>query len=174
MLRCADQRIAKNRETAEIRCARRSSMSYRLFRAMAENRPPNRPGYNRARPSDQFPNDRERVNRARQAAEALFAPKPRADDAPVLPARPATERRLPVAPRASPPPDVPNEPAIPRERGAAIATTRNRNQNSADRNIPAAHIARIRTWLRYGMKISEVAKVYGVEIEDIERVLGKP
>lgn len=141
---------------------------------MAENHPPNRPAYIRARLGDSYPNDRERANKARQAAEALFAPKPRAVEAPVSTIRPAAENRVSMAPKAASPPIVRNEPAVTRNSGATLAATRGRNKESAARKIPGTHIARIRTWLRYGMKIAEVAQVYGVEIEDIERALGKP
>jgi hypothetical protein len=141
---------------------------------MAENPPPNRPAYNRARPGDPFPNDRERANKARQAAEALFAPKPRAVEAPVAPTRKAADNRVSVAPRISTPPVARSEPPVTRKSGAILPATRNSNKESPARKIPVAHIARIRTWLRYGMKIAEVAQVYGVEIEEIERALGKP
>jgi uncharacterized protein (DUF433 family) len=32
-------------------------------------------------------------------------------------------------------------------------------------------VARIRTWLRYGMTIAEVAAVYGVEADEIAHIL---
>ncbi len=141
---------------------------------MAENRPPNRPAYNRARPGDTYPNDRERANKARQAAEALFAPKPRVVEAPVSTTRPAVENQVSTASKAPSPPIVRSEPAVARNRNATLAATRNRNEEFAARKIPVAHIARIRTWLKYGVKIAEVAQIYGVEIEDIERALSKP
>lgn len=141
---------------------------------MAENRPPNRPAYNRAQSGNPFPNDRERANRARQAAEALFAPKPRAVEAPASSTRPAADNRVSVAPRASAPPVVQDEPTVTRKNRATLAATRNNDEESAAREIPIAHVARIRTWLKYGMKIAEVAQIYGVEVEDIDRVLTKP
>jgi len=38
-------------------------------------------------------------------------------------------------------------------------------------SIPAVHVARIRTWLMYGMTIRQVAQVYGVGIGVIQRLL---
>ena len=40
--------------------------------------------------------------------------------------------------------------------------------------IPASQLARIRTWVKYGMTVAQVAKVYGVPVDEIERVLRKP
>jgi hypothetical protein len=37
--------------------------------------------------------------------------------------------------------------------------------------IPAAHVARIRAWLRYGMAAAQVAEMYGVAAGEVERVL---
>lgn len=141
---------------------------------MAENRPPNRLGYNRARSGDPFPNDRERANKARQAAEALFAPKPRAVEAPVAPARKAPDNRVSEAPRTTTSPVSRTARSVTPKSGAVLPATRDSNEAPSARKIPAAHIAQIRTWLRYGMKIAEVAQVYGVEIEEIEQVLAKP
>ena len=141
---------------------------------MAENRPPNRPTFNRARSGDPYPNDRERANKARQAAEALFAPKPRAVEAPAAPTRPAANDRVSAAPKASSAPVVQNALPVIRKSGAALPATRNSDDEAAARKIPASHVTRIRTWLRYGMNIAEVAQIYGVDIDDIERVLGKP
>jgi hypothetical protein len=42
---------------------------------------------------------------------------------------------------------------------------------SADQPIPASHVARIKTWLEYGMTIPQVARVYGVTVSVIERLL---
>ena len=141
---------------------------------MAEDRPSNRLGYNRARPGDPFPNDRERANKARQAAEALFAPKPRAVEAPIAPARKAADNRVSEAPRPTNPAVSRSARPVTRKTGAVLPATHDSNDASPARKIPAAHIAQIRTWLRYGMKIAEVAQVYGVEIEEIERALAKP
>jgi len=39
--------------------------------------------------------------------------------------------------------------------------------------IPPTHVARIRTWVRYGMKVTQVAQVYRVPVGEIERLLGR-
>jgi hypothetical protein len=39
--------------------------------------------------------------------------------------------------------------------------------------IPPSQVARIRTWVKYGMKVAEVAQVCGVSVGEIERLLGK-
>jgi hypothetical protein len=39
--------------------------------------------------------------------------------------------------------------------------------------IPAAHFARVRTWVKYGMAVAQVAQVYGVSVGEVERILGK-
>jgi hypothetical protein len=126
---------------------------------MAENRSINRPAHRRAGSDEQsFSVDRERAHRARQAAEALFAPKPRAAETSAAPAAgkraPATLLPAP-APAARRPDDT-----------SAI-----RDEPQPRRRIPSAHATRIRLWLRYGMSKAQVAAVYGVEIGEIERIL---
>jgi hypothetical protein len=37
--------------------------------------------------------------------------------------------------------------------------------------IPPAHFARIRTWMRHGMTIAEVAAVYGLVVDELARIL---
>jgi hypothetical protein len=37
--------------------------------------------------------------------------------------------------------------------------------------IPVSQFARIRAWVKYGMTISEVAEVYGVAVDVIERIV---
>jgi hypothetical protein len=39
------------------------------------------------------------------------------------------------------------------------------------REIPRSHHARIRTWVNYGLTVSQVAEVYGVAVGVIERIL---
>ncbi len=41
----------------------------------------------------------------------------------------------------------------------------------ARRAIPRSQFAGIRTWVKYGMTVTEVAEVYGAAVGDIERVL---
>jgi hypothetical protein len=120
-----------------------------------------RPGYASDRADRPFP-DREQKDRARQEAEALFAPKPPPRVAPrpvdrdsrqrrILKAAPAVDALPPVEAAASPAPRAPAAPA----------------------SIPPPHVARIRAWLKYGMTIAQVAEAYRVPITEIKRLLGK-
>jgi hypothetical protein len=101
---------------------------------------------------------------ARQAAEALFAPKqvtsqrsfretPASSDDQVR--RP---RVLPIS-RTSP------EPSQARDEGQV-----NLKRQTASK-IPKSHFARIRVWRRYGMTDQQVAEMYGVAVDEIERIL---
>lgn len=106
--------------------------------------------------------DRERISRARQAAEALFTLKP-----PVSP--PAVQQIAPAGPSARKPrvlriipPSAPARHDKPETPVAPPAV-----------EIPPAHVARIRSWVKYGMKVAQVAQVYGVPVGEIERLLGK-
>jgi hypothetical protein len=106
--------------------------------------------------------DRQRGTRAREAAEALFAPKrptPKTlaatSSAPADP--PARKPRvLHIAEPSSPPEKA--EPEV----GAASPVTS---------VAPGLQAPRIRTLLKYGMTVAQVAAVYGVAVDDIERAL---
>jgi hypothetical protein len=99
--------------------------------------------------------DHEENHRTHQAAEALFAPKRQIAE----PAAPARKPRILSAVRVEP------------ARIEAIGTPINPAPPKPSEKIPASHFARIRTWLRYGMTITQVAKIYEVTIGDIERIL---
>ncbi len=110
--------------------------------------------------------DRNAIDRARQAAEALFATKPRNIE-PSPPAAAAsadqTARRPRIlsAVRAPPNRDEPTKtPVIPAS-------------EKSSQKIPGSHLGRIRTFIKYGMTASQVAEVYGVGAGDIERMLHK-
>jgi hypothetical protein len=122
---------------------------------MVETLPPRRRVYGRDHASARTPNDRERRIQARREAEALFVPKLPLTERPV-----ALSAELARVSPAAPAPRETIEAPIHPERMPA-------------RTIPAAHIARIRTWVRYGMTIDQVAAVYGVEAGEIARLLGK-
>ena len=131
---------------------------------MSEKRPPNRSDHRQARPGAPLPNDRDRARQARQAAEALFAPKSQVIEKPTPSIRPAYEDRSTIAGTLRPATIV---------RQQSVRESENRKPEPNRRQIPPAHVPRIRTWLRYGMRIAEVAEVYGVEVSEVERVLGK-
>lgn len=103
--------------------------------------------------------DREPMISARQAAEALFAPKRQ------LTERPAPSSDEPVRkPRvlsASPTAEQPRqEPLVLRQPSAA-----------ATPEIPKSQFARIRALQRYGMSARQLAEVYGVLVDEIENIL---
>jgi hypothetical protein len=105
--------------------------------------------------------DRERITSARQAAEALFTPKPvepsASDPAPSA-ERPARKPR--VLPILSPAP-------VRNEEAAAPVNP----EPPTTRQIPRSEHARIRTLVEYGLTIPQVAEVYGVAVGVIERIL---
>ena len=106
-------------------------------------------------------NDLERITSARRAADALFTPKPVepsiSDPAPSA-ERPARKPR--VLAILSPAPARNEEVAAPVD-----------PEPRTTRQIPRSHHARIRTWVQYGLTISQVAEVYGVAVSVIERIL---
>jgi hypothetical protein len=126
---------------------------------MIDNHPSGRPGYGRDSSARPYPDDRERMTRARQAAEALFTPKP-----------PTTEKtsidqpvRQPRVLETAPPP-------VQREVTEAAVSPKPPMLSAA---IPAAHFARIRSWVKYGMTIAQVAEIYRVPVNEIARIFGK-
>ena len=123
-------------------------------------------------------NNRDKIDRARQAAEALFKPAPDGNDqerlqvtanARVAEQQPDQQPRrqpriLTIAPRlpaiaeaeaAPKPKPAPREPAAQRRRGA----------------VPPSQIGRVRTLATYGMTTAQVAELYGVTLDEIERIL---
>jgi hypothetical protein len=109
--------------------------------------------------------DRERITRARQAAEALFTPRPQ-----------LTEQSVPESLAA---PDHPaRKPRIlaisPATSGSreAVKTPVSLKQQTV-RGIPVSQFQRIRTWVKYGMTVTQVAEFYGVAVEEIKRILRK-
>ena len=122
---------------------------------MIGNRPPCQSGSDSEGPDRTFRDDRDQKARARQAAEALFAPKP----PPPTGDQPPTDqpgRQPRILKHASPVVRAPTD---------ALAT-------------PAAairppHVARIRAWLKSGMTIAQVANAYRIPLTEITRLLGK-
>jgi hypothetical protein len=107
--------------------------------------------------------ERERIARARQAAEALFISKPPVGEPSV------SETLLPAEPPARKPRVLATVPpaAVRYEQSAAPA----RREPRMTRGIPRSQYARIRTWVEYGMTAAEVAAVYGAAVGEIERIL---
>jgi len=108
--------------------------------------------------------DRERNTNARQAAEALFAPR---RPPPEQPRRAAsTLADEPVRkPRVL---SVSSTAPHPRQERLAASTG---PTEQATPKIPKSQFARIQAWRRYGMTVQQVADVYGVAVSEIERIL---
>jgi hypothetical protein len=111
--------------------------------------------------------DRERITSARQAAEALFAPKPQVTGPSVSNPLPSADQsaRKPRVLATSPPP-APLE-------VEEVATPVNPEEQVRP-EIPVSKFAHIRTLAKYGMTVSQIAEVYGVAAGAIQRVLGRP
>jgi hypothetical protein len=106
--------------------------------------------------------DLERITRARQAAEALFTSKPPVSRPSVPDAASADlSQRKPRVLRIVSPPAI---------RLEGVKAPVSREPQPA---IPPSHFSRIRTLVKYGMTITQVAEVYGADIGEIERILGK-
>jgi hypothetical protein len=121
--------------------------------------------FNQSPQHDDRGDSRGQSTSARQAAEALFAPKPKRVEAPVREAAPSSEavRKPRVLTIASPALVARAEPASP-----------TRAEPTKKPVIPAAHAARIRAWMKYGMTAAQVAEMYGVAAGEVERVLRTP
>ena len=105
--------------------------------------------------------DRERITRARQAAEALFTAKPPGSATLVPDTTPADQSaRKPRVLRITSPSLVRHDEA---ETSVAPALPA--------REIPRSQFARIRALAKYGMTIAQVAQVYGVAVGEVERIL---
>jgi len=121
-------------------------------------------------------NDRDRIDRARQEAENLFRPKqaaPHIEAAEVNgrsptdshpPRQPRVFRIPPVVPMATARGDVPT---------ARVRAPRQRPERRATLKIPAAQFGRVRALVDYGMTRTQVAELYGVGIDEVERILSE-
>jgi hypothetical protein len=106
--------------------------------------------------------EREPIIRARQAAEALFTVKRPVGALSVPDTSPAEQstrkpRLLSIVPAA---------PVRVEEVKGPV-----RLEQQTPRAIPRSQFARIRTWVKYGMTVAQVANVYGVARGDVERIL---
>jgi hypothetical protein len=107
--------------------------------------------------------DREQIVRARSAAEALFTPKPEIAEQqlsePSQAPRPRKPRVLPIL-----------SPAPIRQKTADAPVSP--EQPSAP-EIPVKQRARVRTLVKYGMSVAQLADLYRVPVATIERILRK-
>jgi hypothetical protein len=124
-------------------------------------------------------NDRERINRTRQNAEDLFKPKqqPTRVDIPTSAPndswsaehQPRRQPRIfaipPVAPITTAKVEPANEPKQVRRAAAMGRETR---------QIPTSQFGRVRTLTKYGMTQAQVAELYGVTVDEIEKIIRRP
>ena len=116
----------------------------------------------KGKPHHPHGDDRERITSARQAAEALFTPKPQPVEPSVSDPAPSAEqpaRKPRVLSILSPAPVRNEEVAAPVD-----------PEPRTTRQIPRSHHARIRTLVKYGLTVPQVAEVYGVDVGVIERI----
>jgi hypothetical protein len=123
-------------------------------------------------------NSREKVSRARQAAEDLFKPaRPNADADTTGPV-PNGGAPYEQEPRRQPrifttPPRLPPSPNV--ESPVAAQPMRQRAAaKQPARTVPPSQIGRVRTLATYGMTPVQVAELYGVTVTEIDRVLRSP
>jgi hypothetical protein len=109
--------------------------------------------------------DREQITRARQAAETLFTSKPPPVSTPTIPASLTTTDRSTRKPRVLPILS-PAAPVRHEEHETPAAP-----EPQTTREIPRSQFVRIRTLVKYGMTVAQVAKVYGVAADEIARIL---
>jgi hypothetical protein len=109
----------------------------------------------------QRPHDRNRISRARQAAEALFTSKPTVSPPAVQQIAPADSVRKPRVPVI-----VPAAPV-----GVEAIRPGVRPEQQMPRAIPRSQFARIHALVKYGMTVAQVAAVCGIAVGDGERIL---
>lgn len=120
------------------------------------------PGPGRVTSGGRYPDDRERIARARQAAEALFAEPP--------PELPSNSRGAGPSPDLLHPGEVTTATAMPEGTAKLSVDTPPPTGRSI---IPASQVAQMRLWVKYGMTAAQIAKVCGVPVGEVKRVLHK-
>jgi hypothetical protein len=109
------------------------------------------------------------LNRARKAAEAMFAPKRPIEDH-TTPNTTGSSQQNARKPRI-----------LSAVRGQLPViqaahwepTTPPLQQKTQTQRVPVSHLTRLRTWLKYGMTIRQAADMYRVSVSEIERILQK-
>jgi hypothetical protein len=108
--------------------------------------------------------DRERITSARRAAEALFTPKQQVVKQSVaeVPSSAGQSARKPRILGIAPPQPIRHDEKI---KPAVLP------EKEIPPTVPRSQFARIRTWVKYGMTVPQVAQVYGIAVGEIERIL---
>ena len=122
--------------------------------------------------------DRQKINRARQLAEDLFKPRQqtlRTDAPTTAPDAASAAERLP---RRQPrifaiPPQMPTSAANVEPLTDQKQTRRRAAVRHQTREIPASQHGRVRAVTSYGMTREQVADLYGVAVDEIERIVSR-
>ena len=120
--------------------------------------------------------DREKLDRARRNAEDLFKPRPQSAPANATAAAensvPSAEHQTRRQPRIFRiPPVVPMSAAKGEAPAEPRSTRRQRTVRRTTGAIPASQFGRVRALASYGMTQAQVAELYGVEVDEIERII---
>ena len=124
-------------------------------------------------------NNREKIDRARKAAEDLFKPThPSPDPQPTgqvsndgAPEEQQSQRRPRIF---TVPPRLPPSPNTDYSVAAAPVRRRVAAKRPGTSSVPPSQIGRVRTLTTYGMTPQQVAELYGVTVDDINRILKAP
>ena len=119
-----------------------------------------------------MPTSHDGITKAREAAEALFRPRTDAETRPAPGETPMTEKQQSIRkPRilvaASAVPERDREPGAP----ADPASQARRATVKKAAKVPASKYGRIRALATYGMTVEQVAEIYGVPVNEIERIV---
>jgi hypothetical protein len=117
-------------------------------------------------------NNRDKLDRARQAAEALFKPTRESKEPPQVAENIAgsTEQQSKRQPRIFTIP--PQRPATAEAETAPEPKSSPRESATRRRGaVPPSEIGRVRALATYGMTKAQVAELYGVSVDEIERIL---
>ena len=124
-------------------------------------------------------NDRDRSNRTRQNAENLFNPKPQTTRRDEPTSVPNDASSAETQPRRLPrifaiPPVVPMDTAKVEPAAEPKQIRRTAAIGRETRQIPVSQFGRVRTLTAYGMTRAQVAELYGVAVDEIERIIRRP
>jgi len=123
--------------------------------------------------------DRQRINRARQNAEDLFKPRQQTIRADAPKSTPDTASSAEQQPRRQPrifaiPPQMPMSAAKVEEPADQKQVRRRAAVRRETREMPASQHGRVRALTSYGMTREQVADLYGVTVNEIERIMSRP
>ena len=121
--------------------------------------------------------DRQRINRAHQNAEDLFKPRQQT----ILAEVPTSARDAASSAESQPrrqPRIFTIQPQMPTSAAMAPPTEPKPIRRRAvirreTREIPVSQLGRVRALINYGMTREQVAELYGVAVDEVERIIGR-